>query len=95
MQRGDKMTTTKGIGISELIAKIKQDLLIPQPSHERPLFNVDEVVLEINFTVNGKIDGGFDLGVVTLGSNVEEERVQKVTVRLTPLKTVKRGEEEI
>jgi len=75
----------KSLGISELIQRIKQDLLNAQPPNEPDLFSVDEITLEVNFTVTGDIDSGFDLGVVTLGSNVSEERVQKVTVKMTPL----------
>ena len=73
------------LGISDLIQKVKQDLLSEQSKTDPELFSIDEIVLEINFTISGDIDGGFNLGVVTLGSQVSEERVQKVTIKLTPI----------
>jgi hypothetical protein len=78
-------TSKKILGISELIQRIKQDLLITQSSTEPALFSIDEITLELNFTINGDIDSGFDLGVVTLGSTVSEERVQKIVLKMTPL----------
>ena len=39
----------------------------------------------MNFTVNGDIDSGFDLGIVTLGSKISEERIQRITLKMTPL----------
>ena len=79
------MIKNNNIGLSDLISKVKKDLLIPQPSNEPVLFTVDEIVLEVKFTISGDIESGFDLGVVTLGSKVNEERVQKVTIKLTPV----------
>lgn len=73
------------IGLAQLIQKVKLDLLAPKDIGEPDLFTVDEIVLEINFTVSGDIDSGFNLGVVTLGSKINEERIQKVTVKLTPI----------
>lgn len=84
------MTANKGIGITELIEKIKQDLLIPQPKNEHSMFKIEEVVIEINFTVNAEIEGGFNLGVVTIGSKVDEEKIQKVTVKLSPTSIILR-----
>jgi hypothetical protein len=77
--------SNKILGIAELIQRIKQDLLVPQSGKDPSLFSIDEITLEVNFTVSGDINSGFDLGVVTLGSDVSEERVQKVTVKLSPL----------
>jgi hypothetical protein len=77
--------STKSLGIAELIRRIKQDLLTPESPNEPDLFSIDEVTLEVNFTVSGDINSGFDLGVVTLGSDVSEERVQKVVIKMTPL----------
>lgn len=78
---------TGELGLSALIYQIKQDLLSLE-ARERDqigLFSLDEVTLEVNFVVTGDVDSGFNLGVVTLGSKVAEERVQKVTLKLTPL----------
>src|SRR5689334_20361804 len=78
------MNSYNQIGISELIREIKKDLL----SHiddEPNLFTIDEITLEINFTVSGNIQSGLNFGVVTLGSNVSEDRMQKISVKLAPL----------
>jgi len=77
----------KSLGLSELIERIKQELLAEPASEAPKLFSVDEITLELNFVISGDIDGGFNLGVVTLGSQVSEERVQKITLKLTPLAT--------
>jgi hypothetical protein len=79
------MVKNNNIGLSDLISKVKSDLLAPQPLDDPKLFTIEEIVLEVKFTVSGDIKSGFDLGVVTLGSEVNEERVQKVTIKLTPL----------
>jgi DNA replication protein DnaD len=78
-------STKKSLGISELIRQIKEDLLSEQGQEDPKLFSIDEITLELNFTVSGDIDSGFNLGVVTLGSEISEERVQKITLKLTPL----------
>jgi len=78
-------TESKTLGLRELINRIKQDLLSEQLQSEPALFSIDEVTLELNFTITGDIDSGFDLGVVSLGSQVSEERIQKVTIKMTPL----------
>lgn len=75
------------LGINELISRIKSDLLAEQNQTQPDLFSIDEVTIELNFVVNGNIDSGFDIGVVTLGSQVSEERIQKITIKLTPLVT--------
>jgi hypothetical protein len=79
------LNSKKSLGLTELIQRIRQDLLMKQAQNEPDLFSIDEVTLEINFTISGDIEGGFDLGVVTLGTDVSEERVQKVVIKMTPL----------
>lgn len=85
----------KTIGLSELIDRVKQELLSEQAQSEPKLFSIDEITVEINLVVNGDIESGFDLGVVTLGSQVSEERVQKVTIKMTPLVSKQQGIEEL
>lgn len=75
----------KTIGISDLIARLKTELLSKQTTGEPNLFAIDEVTVEINFVVDGNIESGFNLGVVTLGSQVGEERVQKIIVKMSPI----------
>jgi hypothetical protein len=75
----------KTIGISDLIARLKTELLSKQNTDEPNLFSIDEITVEVNFVIDGNIESGFNLGVVTLGSEVSEERVQKITVKMSPI----------
>lgn len=78
------MKPDENLGISDLIREIKKDLL--SNGDDTPnLFSIDEVILEISFTISGDIESGFNFGVVTLGSDISEERVQKISVKLSPL----------
>lgn len=77
----------KELGLSELIYRIKQDLA-SEAAHKRDtttVFLIDEITLEVNFVVSGDVESGFDLGIVSLGSQASQERVQKVTIKMTPL----------
>jgi len=77
------MSSETSIGLNDLIEKIKQELKF---SHtDTDLFFVEEVNLEINFVVSGDIKSGFNVGIVTLGSDINEQRVQKIAVKLTPI----------
>jgi hypothetical protein len=78
------MKSDEYIGISDLIREIKKDLFRSVDDGSN-LFTISEVVVEINFTVTGTAQGGINLGVVTLGSNISDNRVQKVSVKLAPL----------
>ena len=87
--------TNKTLGLSEFINQVKKDLLAEQEEKKPYLFFIDEVNLEVNFTVSGDIESGFNFGVVTLGSNVSEDRTQKVSIKMSPLVTKKQVIEEI
>lgn len=75
------------IGLTELIHQVKRELLSPerQAGDPAPLFAVDEVELEISFTATAGLNGKIDLKVVSLGSDLSEERVQTVRVTFKPL----------
>jgi hypothetical protein len=75
----------KTIGLSDLIDRVKMELLSEKRIDQPKLFSIDELTIEVNFVVNGDLESGFNLGVVTLESQVSEERVQKVTIKMTPL----------
>jgi len=89
------MKANEYIGISDLIREIKKDLL-SNVDVTPNLFHIDEVTLEISFTVSGDIKSGLNFGVVTLGSDISEEKVQKISVKLSPLfakdDLIKKGE---
>ena len=76
---------SKTLGLRELINRVKQDLLSEQLQDDPAIFSIDEVLLELNFSISGDIESGFDLGIVTLGSEINEQRVQKITLKMTPL----------
>jgi hypothetical protein len=79
-------TLTKNtIGLGNMIERLKKDLLLEQPKAEPDIFSIDEVTIELNFVIDGSIESGFNLGVVTLGSQVSEERMQKITIKMTPI----------
>jgi hypothetical protein len=73
------------LGLRELIDKIRQDLITPTSQDGPALFSIDEVTLQVNFVITGDIESGFNIGVVSLGSQVNEERTQTVTIKMTPL----------
>ena len=81
------MAQDNPIGLAELIAKVKQELLSPQADGQgvARLLSVDTVTLELNVTVEKKAEGGVHIHILTAGGSVGREDVQKVTVSLSPL----------
>ena len=76
------------ISLSELIYWVKQELLSEEARKKDPvpLFTIDEVTVEVNFVVEGTIEGGFSvLKIVEVGSEVLEQQVQKATIKMTPI----------
>jgi Trypsin-co-occurring domain 2 len=78
------MPTSEPIGLSELIQRVKADLLSEKPTDDVPLFSLDEVKLELKVTITREGKGGINVHVVELGGSVRGEDVQTVTVTLTP-----------
>ena len=79
------MATQEPIGLSELIERVKADLLSDNPADDLPpLFSLDEVKLELKVTVTREIKGGIKVYVVELGGGGTRDDVQTVTVTLTP-----------
>ena len=78
----------KHVSLRELIHWVKQELLSEEAQGEDPvpLFVIDEVTVEVNFVVDGKLKSGFSaFKVVEVGSEVAEQRVQKATIKMTPI----------
>ena len=77
----------KPICLSELIFWVKNELLAEEALKKDPipLFAIEEVTVEVNFVVSGNLKGGFNLQVVEADAEIEEQRVQKATVKMTPL----------
>jgi hypothetical protein len=79
----------KPIGVSELINRIKLDLLSEEGSGA-PLFLIGNIELEISFTVDRAINGGIDLQVVSSGVEKTTTEVQKIKLTLEPLEPIER-----
>lgn len=76
----------EGIGLAELIQQVKRELLLPPDlSDSAPLLSVEEIDLEIGFTVTKKAEAGIHIQVVELGGSGERSDVHTVSVKLTPL----------
>lgn len=72
------------IGISELIAHIKKELLSTQ--YEKPaLFGIKEIEAEISFTVIRDMNGKVNLHIVESGVKKSLEAVQVVRIKMDPL----------
>ena len=72
-----------GIGLSELIYQVKQDLL--SKKEPDPLFAIERLELEISFTVSREANGGINIQVFSLGGGVSRADAQTVRVSLVPL----------
>ena len=79
------MSSQNSIGLAELIAKVRQELLSTENTADVPLFSVDEVKLELQVTVTKEGEAGLHIEVVELGGKVSREDVHKIEVTLTPL----------
>jgi len=81
------LDTKKTVKLSELIRWVKKELLSDEALQDDPvpLFVVDEVTVEVNFVLSGGGKAGLNLQVVTVGTEVTAEQVQKAIVRMKPL----------
>lgn len=80
------------IGLADLIAKVKQDLLSVAPGQDQevPILFVDSVELELQVTVKTEANVGIKIDVVAfggadLGGAVGRDDVHTVKVKLSPL----------
>jgi hypothetical protein len=80
------MQQENSIGLSELIQKVKQELLINDlKSGEAPFLSVDEVSLELQVTIQKEGDAGIKIHIIQIGGKVSRDDVQTIKVTLTPL----------
>jgi Trypsin-co-occurring domain 2 len=84
--------TKSTIGLSELISKVKQDLLsvTPGQTKDAPMLFVESVELELQVTVKQEGKAGIKIDVLTfgggeLGGGISRDDVHKVKVKLSPL----------
>ncbi len=90
-----KAEPIKRIGVAELIAQVKHELLEPRPDQERPMFLIRDVEVEIAFTVERSAGGKISLQVVEGGASVAGQDVQRVRVTLEPLNTPEAVREQL
>ena len=83
------MSNNKPIGLTELIYRVKRELMQPEQdgADPVPLLAVDEVELRIAVKVSKKAQAGLNIQVVELGGGGEHSDVHTVRVKLTPLLT--------
>ena len=84
--------TKQNIGLSELIEKVKTDLLTPPKEKTAPFLFVDSVELELQVVVKKEGEAGIEVDVIgfggaNFGGNVGKEQVQTVKITLSPLFT--------
>jgi hypothetical protein len=81
------MSERTGIGLAELINEVKRELLSLETDAQEnvPLFSIDEVELELQVAVTKEGGAGLSIQVIQLGGQIEQQHVQRVKVKLTPL----------
>jgi hypothetical protein len=77
----------EGIGLSQFLYQVKQEILQPPPNgaNPLPLLSVEGVELEIKVGVTRKGEAGINVHVFELGANVSREDAHIVRVKLAPL----------
>lgn len=78
---------TQTLGLAKMIYEVKNELLHNQVQEleTSPIFSVSEITVEVNFTVGSDVHGGVDFKIVQIGSKIEEQRVHKAIITLTPI----------
>ena len=84
--------TNQNVGLSELIEKVKAELLTLPKDKTAPFLFVDNVELELQVVVDKKANTGLEIKVVgiggaKIGADVAQQDIQKVKVSLSPLFT--------
>ena len=82
--------TNSSIGLSELIEKVKADLLTPTKEKTAPFLFVDSVELELKVVIKKDANTGLEVDVIgiggaKIGADVGQENVQTVKVTLSSL----------
>ncbi|HIK18776.1 MAG TPA: hypothetical protein IGS53_26315 [Leptolyngbyaceae cyanobacterium M33_DOE_097] len=83
------MLEKNSIGLADLIAKVKNELIYVDLEQEKeaPVFWVNSVELELQVTVKREGKGGIKVYVVEAGAGISRDDVQKIKVSMTPLLT--------
>ena len=93
--RHDRVAALPGpLFIRDLIRQVDQELRGSQAERlaagEAPIFEVDSLVLEVNFVATASADatGGVDFKIITVGAggSYERQQVHKVTLSMSAVK---------
>jgi hypothetical protein len=78
---------TPSIGLSDLIQKIRHELLssVSDSEEDVPILSIDSVELELQVTVKKQGTSGIKIYVVNIGGGITRDDVQKIKVKLSPL----------
>ena len=83
---------SQSIGLTELIQKVKQDLLatVPGKSADAPILFVESVELELKVAVRHEAQTGIKIDVLAIGgadigAGVSQDKTHTVKVKLSPL----------
>ena len=84
--------TKQNIGLSELIEKVKADLLKSPQDKTAPFLFVDSVELELQVVIKKDANTGLEVDVIgiggaKIGADVGQQNIQKVKVSLSPVFT--------
>jgi hypothetical protein len=88
------MSEEMSIGLAELIEQVKAELLTPPKDKNKakttPFLFVESVELELQVTVKREGKTGVKVNVLSVGGaeaggGISKDRIQKVTVKLSPL----------
>ena len=80
-------SSSKSIGLSELIYGVKRELLTPDSRVDDPvpLFGVEEIQVEVTVSVSRTGEGGINIQVLSLAAGASKEEAQTVRVILRPI----------
>ncbi|MEC4091388.1 trypco2 family protein [Pseudoalteromonas rubra] len=77
------MSFKENISLKDFIEKVKSELK-SAVDEETPFFLMDEVELEVSFTLDIKTQGSAKLVVLDVGGDVKASQVHRVKLKLTP-----------
>jgi hypothetical protein len=73
------------IGVYELIAQLKEEILKPRDENVAALFELERAEVAIEFTVSKDAKGRISFSVLSLGGSKRQERSHRVTISLIPV----------
>ena len=78
------MSIKGNISLKDFIEEVKNELK-SAVDEETPFFLMDEVELEVSFTLDAKAQGSAKLVVLDVGGDVKASQAHRVKLKLTPI----------